>query len=49
MDIREKIKDIINPYVDKGIVSFCAVIATKNGKEVARYSYGYQDIENNVP
>lgn len=49
MDILEKIKDIINTAVDGGVVSFGAVIATKNGKEVVRYSYGYQDIENNIP
>ena len=49
MDILKKIKAIINPYVDQGIVSFGAVIATKDGKEVFRYSYGYQDIDNKVP
>ena len=49
MEILDKIRNIINPYVDNGSVSFGAIIATKDGKEIVRYSYGYQDIENNIP
>ena len=48
MDILKRIQNIINPGVDNGIVSFGAVIATKDEKEVFRYSYGNQDIENRI-
>ena len=49
MNILKRIQNIINPYVDKGLVSFGSIIATKDGKEVVHYSYGYQDIENKIP
>ena len=49
MSILDNIKEVINHIVDNGVVSFGAVIATKDGKEAIRYSYGYQDIENDIP
>ena len=48
MDVIEKLKTIINPSVDQGLVSFGAVIATKDNEERIRYSYGYQDIEKQI-
>ena len=49
MDIKERIKNIIKPSVDNNLVSFGAIIACKDNKEMIRYSYGYQDIENKIP
>lgn len=48
MNVLDDIKNIINPFVDDKIVSFGAIIATKDDKDVIRHSYIMVDPINKI-